>query len=108
MSFRESLAHAPRGRSIEPVDTPLGRTFVRSLTVGEKDEWDVATQGGTRMPRVQLAIACCCAEDGTPEFTEFDVGMLRDLPSHYLEPVIDAAMRVNRFGKQEQEALRKN
>lgn len=108
MSFREALSAAPRERAIDPIDTPFGRTFVRSLTVGEKDDWDTASQAGTKHPRVHLAIACCCKEDGSPEFTEFDAGMLRDLPSHYLEPVIEAAMKVNKFGKQEQEALRKN
>jgi hypothetical protein len=106
--FKESLFSICPDRAIEPVDTAAGRTYVRSLTVGEKDVFDANSGGGTKAVRVHLLIACCCKEDGSPEFTEFDAGELSRLPSHVVEPIVAAAMRVNRFGEGDQETIRKN
>ena len=106
--FKEALFAQPTNRAIEPVETSAGRTYVRALNLEEKDEFDLATEGGKKHVRAQLLIACCCREDGSLEFTEYDLSKLNQLPAHVAEPIIDAAMRLNRFSAEDREALRKN
>jgi len=107
MSFRDSLFAAPADRTIEKVDTPAGPTFVRSLMVGEKDAFDTsAAKDG--MFRARLIVACCCDEHGRPEFQSSDVHRVNDLPVSFVEPIVDAAIRVNRIGPGDAESIRKN
>jgi hypothetical protein len=105
--FKESLFSICPDRTIEPVETPAGRTYVRSITVREKDAFDAAVQE-TKATRAQLLIHCCCKEDGSPEFDEFDLVRIGELPAGAVEPIVDAALRVNRFRPEDTEAVRKN
>lgn len=106
--FKESLFAFQASRQIEEVETLAGLAYVRSLTIAEKDEFDRATDGGKKDVRAQLLIACVCDHDGNPEFSEFDLSRLNGLPAHVAEPLIDAAMKVNKFSVEDREALRKN
>lgn len=105
--FKEQLFAIPPERTIRTVHTPAGITFVRSMTVGEKDAYDLAVQkdGGHR---ARLLVACCCTERGEPEFDEFDIGKINSLPVSAVEAIVDAAIQVNRLGPGDAEAIRKN
>ena len=104
--FKQALFES-NGREIEAVETPSGKTHVRCLTVKEKDAYDVAARKSGEF-RALLLVACCCNEDGEPEFDEFDVGRINQLPVWKIEPIIDAAMKINRFNQEDAEAIRKN
>lgn len=108
MSFRETLLQSgASGFTVEPVETPLGRTFVRTMTAGEKDDFDKhATEDGKF--RCRLLLLCCCDEAGRHEFGNKDLPELDKLPLTVVEPIVDAAMKLNKLGQKEQEALRKN
>lgn len=105
--FKEQLFAICPDRQVEPVDTTAGRTFVRTITVAEKDAFDAAVEE-TKATRAQLLIACCCKEDGSPEFDEFDLVRLGELPAGVVEPVINAALRLNKFRQSDVEDVRKN
>ena len=107
MSFRDTVFSRPTERTIEPVETPAGRTYVRTLMVGEKDQFDIVA-AKDKMFRAHLLVACCCDEAGRPEFTQDDLHRLNDQPVHLVEPIIDAAIRLNRIGPEDAEAIRKN
>lgn len=105
--FRDQLFNQPAIRTIEPVETPAGRTYVRSLMAGEKDEFDkLAVKDGKF--RARLVVACCCDEHGQAEFQPGDVHRVNDMPLHLIEPIVDAAIRLNRIGPGDAEAIRKN
>lgn len=105
--FKEQLFSICPERTIQAVDTPAGRTYVRTITVREKDLFDAAVRE-TKATRAQLLIACCCKEDGTPEFDEFYVARLGELPAGVVEPIVDAALEVNRFRPEDAGEARKN
>ncbi len=104
--FREQLL-SQTSRVIEPVVTPCGLTFVRSLTAGEKDRYDLEARKDGKY-RCRLVLAACCTEDGRPEFGAQDLPAIDALPVHAIEPIVEAAMRVNRFTEADAEELRKN
>lgn len=107
MPFRDELFSRPADRVIEPVETPAGPTFVRTLMCGEKDSFDLgAAKDG--MFRARLILACCCDEHGRPEFGAEDLRRVNDLPVHQVEPIVDAAIRLNKIGPGDAEAIRKN
>jgi len=105
--FKEALFSISTQRAIEPVDTPAVRTYVRTITVAEKDEMDATAVEG-RVSRANMLITFCCKEDGSPEFDEFDGRRIEGLPLSCVEPIIDAAIRLNRLGAADVEATRKN
>lgn len=107
MSFRDELFAQPAERTIESVETPAGKTFVRSLMAGEKDKFDRAAHQRGRF-RARLIVACCCDEGGNPIFNEADIPRLDDMPVPLIEPIVDAAIRVNRMSPEDAEAIRKN
>lgn len=106
--FRDALLQqAQTGRRIEPVETPAGRTFVRTITAGEKDEFDREAQKDGKF-RCRLVMLCCCTEDGRAEFTNLDLPALDELPVAVVESIVDAAIRINRMSPADAETLRKN
>lgn len=105
--FKEALFAASADRIIEPVETPAGKTYIRSLMAGEKDKFDVgASKDG--MFRAHIVVASCCNEHGVPEFNGGDLLRINDLPLHLVEPIVDAAIKLNRIGPGDAEAIRKN
>jgi len=106
--FKEALFAISPERTIEPVDVRgVGRTYVRTITVKEKDDMDATATDG-RVSRAHMLITFCCDEQGKPEFDEFDIGRLENMPMSLTEPIIDAAIRLNRLGASDVDATRKN
>lgn len=103
--FRDELLRATR--TVEPVETPLGPTFVRSITAGEKDELEQEHAKDGKL-RCRLVVLCCCSEDGRPEFTAQDLPALDALPLSAVEPIVEAAIRLNRMSPRDAEDARKN
>lgn len=99
----------------ELVDIPAlgGAVYVRVMSAAEKDRMDgeqVAAKGTQRFEhfRSRLVVACACDEAGRPLFTRDDLPVLSALPVSVLEPIVEAAIRINRLGPGELDALRKN
>lgn len=110
--FKESLFEDD-GRQAEKVPSEFGDVWVRTLTVAEKDAWELAVataqrEGKQGSFRAYLLVACCCDDSGNPVFDEFDVAKLGKLASWKVEPMIDAAIRINRIGPKDAEQIRKN
>ena len=106
--FKEQLFSICPDRRIEPVETPAGRTYVRTITVAEKDEYDQAAEKAGGLSRPHLLIAFCCKEGGEPEFDEFDAVRLGELPAGVVEPIITAGLALNKFRREDVEDVRKN
>lgn len=104
--FRDSLLKGSPHK-VEPVETPAGKTFVRTITAGEKDEFDRQASKDGKF-RCRLVMLSCCKEDGSPEFTNLDLPALDELPVTVLEPIVDAAIALNRIGQRDAEEIRKN
>jgi hypothetical protein len=93
----------------EPVETADGRAWVRPMTAGERDRWEtVHLKAPDHDFRARLLASSLCDEAGRLVFTEDDVPALSELPFYILDPLCQAAARVNRMGPEETEALRKN
>lgn len=95
--------------AIPPPVEPVGDAFVRAMTAGEKDRFDLAhTKAEGKDFRSRLLVASVCDESGSLLFTEGDMPALSRLPLPSIEPLVDAIMRINRIGEKEQADLRKN
>lgn len=103
--FRETLLQATR--TIVPVETRLGGTYVRSITAGEKDDIETQHSKDGKL-RARILLVCCCTEDGRPEFTNRDLPALDELPLDAVEPIIQAAIDLNRMSPEALEGMRKN
>lgn len=104
--FRDIISNG-HAVEIEPVETPLGPTFVRTISAGEKDDYDVNAAKDGRF-RCRLVMLCCCDERGNREFTNEDLPALDALPFYLVEPIIDAALKINRMSRKDAEEIRKN
>ena len=97
------------GPEQELVETNWGRLYVRAMTAGEKDRWDLrhAEVKGADF-RARLVVACAFTEEGQPAFAASDIPALSALPVPALEPVVDTAVRINRMLAADVETLQKN
>lgn len=94
---------------VEPVDSPLGRGYVRVMTAGEKDRIDVLSQKDPgKDVRAQILVATVCDESGHLLFGTGDIAAISRLPLTTIEPFVDAAIRINKMSQADQEELRKN
>lgn len=96
-------------RIVEPVNTPAGPVFVHSLTAGEKDRFDIghAKAKGEHF-RARLTVASTRDEDGNSIFDEDEIEAISNWPTSLIEPIVDAALRINRMTDKDSEALAKN
>lgn len=109
MGFRETFLAAGEVMPFEHVHTAAGGARVYAMTVGEKDAFERAhVKGKGRRFRARLVIATARDDEGRPLFEAEDLERLDGLPAPLLEPLVEAAVRVNGLSGQEQEALEKN
>lgn len=91
-----------------------GSVWVRSLTVGERDQIDSefnAAKSKGKTPdnlRARMLVKGCCDELGQPIFTEADLPEINKLPATILEKIFDGILKVNRIGPGAVEELEKN
>ncbi len=86
-----------------------GSVFVRTLTAGERDRFEgwIAGDQFDRF-RAKLAALAVCDEAGARVFTDGDVDALAAKSCKALHRVADAAYRLNRFTKEDLEAIAGN
>lgn len=91
-----------------------GSVWVRSLTVGERDQIDSefnAARNKGKTPdnlRARMIIKGCCDEQGQALFTEADLAEINKLPATVLEKIFDSILRINRIGAGAVEEAEKN
>jgi cytochrome c553 len=78
----------------------LGSCFVRAMSAGERDEFEVAhAKGKSRDFRARLVACTVCDEDGELVFSTADIPALSALPAATLQPLVAAAVEVNRLSE---------
>lgn len=94
----------------EAVDIPdFGECWIKVLTAGERDKFELAhTKADMADFRARLVVACAIDERGAKVFDDMDMPRLSELPAYILDPLVEVAMRINRFSKSDQDELRKN
>lgn len=93
----------------EEVTVPqFGTARVKVMTVGEKDTFDVAVTAKKYGFRAGLIVICTIDERGIRVFDDEDITKIEQLPIYIVEPLVDAAIRINKLSKQDQEELAKN
>lgn len=92
--------------SIPSVEEPI---YVQSLTAGERDRFEREHVASDEQDfRARLAAYSACDSEGTPLFGPADVASLSRLPAYVLDPIVKAAIELNRFTSGDIEDLRKN
>ena len=93
----------------EVVSTPVGDVVVKALSAQEKDAFDVAhSKAKGEHFRARLVVATAHELNGAKAFTDANIPTLSAMPIYYLEPMVDAAIRVNKISDVDAENLRKN
>lgn len=99
---------------IEPIDLPEwgGSAFIRVMNGTERDSWEVYAQKQMSSDRVnmraRLAVICLCDDKGERIFKDSQAADLAKKSSIALDRVYEAAVRLNRIGAADLEALEKN
>ncbi|OJW19370.1 MAG: hypothetical protein BGO49_08555 [Planctomycetales bacterium 71-10] len=110
MLTRDQILAGPRPQVVE-VEVPAlgGKVSVRGMTVGDRDAFEIANAGDKgKFFRARLVAASVVDADGSPMFGERDLPALASLAGGTFEPVIDAAMRLNKYTPEEVKALEGN
>lgn len=100
---------------VERVDIPEwgGHVFVRMLPAEERDAWETEItirrgsdiQMDTRNVRARFAVRVVCDQDGKPLFGPDDAGLLGGKSAAALDRIFEAGSKLNRFSKQDADAL---
>lgn len=102
------FANLPKFK-LEAVEVPgLGTVHVRESSAGERDRFEeVSSKNPHSNFRARLVAASACDEQGTLLFSSADIPTLNAIPSSHLEPLIDAALKVNGMRAEDVEAAKK-
>jgi len=92
---------APQPLEKRPVTVPgLGSCYVRAMSAGERDEFEVAhTKSRNRDFRARLVACTVCDENGDLVFQPADIPALSALPAATLQPLVVAATEVNKLAE---------
>lgn len=103
-------AHVVAFPKYEEVDVPgLGVVWVKKLNAGEQDRFEVANAEAKAADfRARMVSAVCIDPRGAMLFSGEDIPALTLFDAEVLDPIVEAALRINKFSKKDQEALRKN
>jgi hypothetical protein len=108
----------------EKVQLTKGVVYVREMTAGEKNAWEMSMlnqrrTGDSRNPisyetsienyRVKLAINTVCDKDGNLLFTAKDISLLaQSMSAANMEKIVDVASKLNAITNQDKEEILKN
>lgn len=110
--FRDAFLVAARSRELgrEALSMPgVGTVYATELSAGERDRFEVEhASGGRRHFRARYVVWTIRDENGSPVFTADDIDELASVPASMLEPLVDAAIRVNRLAGIDVEKLEGN
>jgi hypothetical protein len=92
---------APQPLERRPVTVPgLGSCFVRAMSAGERDEFEVAhSKSKNRDFRARLVACTVCDDEGDLVFSAADIPALSALPAATLQPLVAMAVEVNRLSE---------
>ena len=86
-----------------------GSAQIREMTVSDKDAFEIANaKDKGKYWRPRLVAASVVNPDGSPMFGPADFPALAALPASSLEPIVDAATKLNRYTPEEVKALEGN
>jgi cytochrome c553 len=78
----------------------LGHCFVRAMSAGERDEFEVAhSKSKNKDFRARLVACTVCDDDGSLVFSTADIPALSALPAATLQPLVVMAVEVNRLSE---------
>lgn len=98
-------------RQIECVPIPEwgGEVFVRNMTAGERDRWEIAAQGKrTEDVRAALAVLTVCDESGELLFKQEDIPLLTAKNAAPMQRIFNASIELNRISETDIKELEKN
>ena len=86
-----------------------GGVYVRTMTAGERDAWEMREQG-TRVPRIRasLVAASACDESGSLIFTPDDVKALQERAAGPMQRIFNAITDLNQVSRTDVGELEKN
>lgn len=99
---------------IEPIDLDEWgvKAFIRVMNGTERDSWEVYAQKQLKADKVnmraRLAAICLCNAHGERIFKDEQTAELSQKSSIVLDRIYDAAIRLNKIGAADLEALEKN
>lgn len=95
----------------EAVDVPsLGAVWVKKLRAGEQDKFETEnTRAAAADFRARLVAATCITEQGANMFSDEDISSLTLFDVETLDPIVEAALRMNpSFSKEYRDSLKKS
>ncbi len=113
-SFREELQARPRTRKAEKVRVPEWDrdVWVRAMSADDRDSFEESIvhngKAVMRNVRAKIVVRCSEEEDGTRVFEDGDAAWLGELPAAELQPIFDAAQRLNKMSDSDVKELAKN
>jgi hypothetical protein len=86
-----------------------GSVWIRTVSAGERDRFEERHLAlKHRDYRARILVLCSCDEAGQPLFTDADVAALSALPAQVLDPIVEAASKLNGVGGEAREEARGN
>lgn len=108
-SLREAFFAVPEEPAYEDVPMPFGTVRVYALTAREKDDFDIAhAKADGANFRARLVVATARDRSGIRMFRDADLIAISARPLPQIEPLVEAAIRVNRMSDRERGELEKN
>lgn len=110
MLTRESIL-ASEDLKREEIKVPEwgGSVYVRTMTAGERDEFEIAhSLNPEKDVRARLAVATVCDADGVLLFTPADIAKLTRKSAAPLDRIFARAMKLNRISAADIEELKGN
>lgn len=110
MLTRDQFFSMAPAHKTEDVEVPgAGMVRIRMMTAGERDRVEAAAVGkGAEGFRARIVVASVVGEDGKPLFTYEDVDRISAMPTAYIEPIINAAVKLNAISPKDMADARKN
>lgn len=111
---RDSLMRLRNTAPREPFDVPgIGRVWVHGLKHLEAKQWhqanqDLAKDGPDSYVDARMLIKSVRDDAGKPIFKDGDEMLIVEWPEYIVQQLIGLCMRLNGFGKESDEELRKN
>lgn len=85
-----------------------GSVYVRALTAGERDRWELEYAGSRKTLRAAMAALSVCDAEGNRLFAEADIPALDAMPAAPLSRIWDAAFELNKLTKDDVDRLEGN
>jgi hypothetical protein len=94
----------------EQVEVPEwgGSVWVRTLTVGQREQWEQTVERHKGNTAATIVVMTACDETGSLLFTEADIPALSAKSAGAVNRIMDVATKLAKVSKEDQEELKKN